>query len=224
MALFGLDQVVPSIEMFRMDGDDMAPSGSNGKRHEPRPAREGVAEASDPDTLFGLSFDSENRAQQFMLAIKELAHDHRIRLVDAVLVVKGEDDHVRVRETIDPQPGRSALSGAVWTGLLGLILGGPVGWIAGIGVGAGLGAISAKVIDLGIPDEWVSWFEEAIRSGTATVVVLAGEIDQRALRAEVERFPGVRLVHTTVHAEAFAQLRSALDDDQSPGEPQDSDP
>lgn len=96
--------------------------------------------------------------------------------------------------------------------MLGLIIGGPVGWIAGLGVGAGVGAISAKVIDLGIPDEWVSWFKEAVQTGSATVVVLAGEIDQGALRAEVERFPGARLMHTTVEAEAFAALKSAFVD------------
>ncbi len=163
-----------------------------------------------PDTLFGLSFDSESRAQQFMLAINELAHDHKLHLIDTVLVVKDADGHVRVRETIDPQPGRSAFSGAMWTGLLGLIFGGPVGWIAGLGLGAGVGAISAKVIDLGIPDAWVDWFKETVRSNTATVVVFAGEIDQRALSAEVDRFPGAVLVHTTVQAEAFSRLRSAL--------------
>jgi uncharacterized membrane protein len=167
---------------------------------------------SEPDTLFGLSFDSESRARQFMLAIDELARKQKLHLVDAVLVVKGADDHVRVRETIDPQPGRTALSGAMWTGLLGLIIGGPVGWIAGIGVGAGVGAISAKVIDLGIPDEWVSWFKETVQTDSATVVVLAGEIDQGALSAEVERFPGARLMHTTVEAEAFAALKSAFVD------------
>lgn len=200
-------------EVFRMDGDAMPPSEPEAVGHQqPRSGEAGVTGDSDPDTLFGLSFDSENRAQQFMLAINELAHDHKLHLVDAVLVVRDSEDHIRVRETIDPQPGRSALSGAMWTGLLGLIVGGPVGWIAGIGVGAGVGAISAKVIDLGIPDEWVSWFKEAIRSDTATVVVLAGEIDQEALSAEVGRFPGVRLVHTTVPAEALARLRSEFDD------------
>jgi hypothetical protein len=43
-------------------------------------------------------------------------------------------------------------------------------------------------------------------------LVLASDIDQVSLRAEVDRFPGARLVHTTIHAEAFAQLRSAFDD------------
>ncbi len=166
-----------------------------------------------PDTLFGLSFDSVNRAQQFMLAIGSLAEKKQLHLIDAVMVVKDAGEHVRVRETIDPQPGRSALSGAMWTGLLGLIVGGPVGWIAGIGIGAGVGAVTAKVIDLGVPDEWVDWFKLAVQPGTATVVVLASDIDQVALAAEVQRFPGAQLVHTTLHAQAFAQLTSALADD-----------
>lgn len=170
------------------------------------------SQSSEPDTLFGLSFESTNRAQQFMLAIDDLATKKMLRLVDAVLVVKDGDGHVRVRETIDPQPGRTALSGAMWTGLLGLIIGGPVGWIAGLGLGAGAGAISAKVIDLGIPDEWVDWFKEAVQTDSATVVVLAAEIDQRALKAEVERFPGARLMHTTVEAEALASVKAAVID------------
>ncbi len=179
------------------------------------PARVGAHSDDDtetPDTLFGLSFNSVSRAQQFMLAIKGLADEDKLDLVDAVLVVKGDDHNVRVRETIDPQAGRSALSGAMWTGLLGLIVGGPVGWIAGIGIGAGVGVAAAKVIDLGIPDEWVAWFKDTVRPDTATVLVLASGIDQRALGAEVDRFPNVRLVHTTIHADAFSELRSAFHD------------
>ncbi len=165
-----------------------------------------------PDTLFGLSFDSVSRARQFMLAVKDLDIERKMRLVDAVLVVKGDDDHVRVRETIDPQPGRSALSGAMWAGLLGLIVGGPVGWVAGLGLGAGAGGAAAKMIDLGIPDEWVEWFADAVRPDTATVLVLASGIDQAALSAEIARFPKARLVHTTIHSDAFVQLRSAVDE------------
>jgi uncharacterized membrane protein len=185
------------------------------------PARVGSRRdvAPTPDTLFGLSFDSVNRAQQFMLAIRDLADGHKLHLVDAVLVVKDDDGHVRVRETIDPQPGRSALSGAIWTGLLGLIVGGPVGWIAGLGIGAGVGAAAAKVIDLGIPDEWVAWFKDAVRPDTATVLVLASDIDQLALGTEVDRFPNVRLVHTTIHADAFSELRSAFNDRAPTGKP-----
>jgi uncharacterized membrane protein len=180
-----------------------------------RPSRSAALRQDDvaaPDTLFGLSFGSVSRARQFMLAINDLANDHKLRLVDAALVVKDDDQHVRVRETIDPQPGRSALSGAMWTGLLGLIVGGPVGWIAGLGIGAGAGAAVAKAIDLGIPDDWIAWFTDAVRPDTATVLVLAGDIDQRALGAEIERFPKVRLGHATIRTDAFAELRSAFNE------------
>lgn len=187
-----------------MNGDPWSPPASGSEQTQ---ANDGG------DTLFGLSFESVSRAQQFMIAVDELARNHRLQLRDAVMVVRGEDDRVHVRETIDPQAGRSALSGAMWTGLLGLIVGGPVGWITGIGIGAGVGVVSAKLIDLGIPDEWVAWFKEAVRPGTATVVVLASEIDQRALRAEIDRFPGVRLVHTTLPADAFSRLGAAFSDE-----------
>ena len=131
------------------------------------------SDTSTPETLFGLSFESVSRAQQFMLAVKGLAHDHKLRLADAVMVVKDSDHTVHVRETVDLQAGRTAISAAMWTGLLGLIIAGPVGWVAGIGIGAGIGAIAAELVDLGIPDEWVAWFEDAVMPGTATVLVLA---------------------------------------------------
>jgi uncharacterized membrane protein len=184
-----------------------------------RPSRAATLRQDDvasPDTLFGLSFDSVSRAKQFLLAISNLEQDHKLRLVDAALVVKNDDQDVRVRETIDPQPARSALSGAMWTGLLGLIVGGPVGWVAGLGIGAGVGAAAAKVIDLGIPDEWVAWFTDAVRPDTATVLVLASDIDQGALGAEIERFPNVRLVHTTIRTDAFDELRSEFNDHGAP--------
>ncbi|MFT5201430.1 MAG: putative membrane protein [Candidatus Aldehydirespiratoraceae bacterium] len=168
------------------------------------PPSDGVA--ATPDTLFGLSFESVNRAQQFMLAVQGLGEDGKLHLADAVMVVKDHNDHVRVSETVDLQAGRTAFSGAMWTGLLGLIVGGPVGWIAGLGIGAGVGALTAKVVDLGIPDEWVAWFKDAVQIDTATVVVLAGDINQRALASEVDRFPGARLVHTTIDADAFSRL------------------
>ena len=199
-----------SDDPFPPPAADMAPEPRPGPSI--KPARPATAYTSgNPDTLFGLSFESVSRAQQFMLAIGELRQAEKLHLIDAVMVVKDANDHVRVRETIDPQPGRTALSSAAWTGLLGLIVGGPVGWLAGLGIGAGVGAVSAKVIDLGVPDEWVDWFKLAVQPDTATVVVLASDIDQSALDAEVRRFPGVRLVHTTVHADAFDRLRSALD-------------
>lgn len=163
-----------------------------------------------PQTLVGISLPDLYRAQEFLTALQRLAANGQLVLEDAVVVMKDDDGKTVVRETIDPQPGRSAISGGMWTGLFGLILGGPVGWAAGTAIGAGAGALTAKVVDLGISDEWVAWFQEAVRPGTATVAVLASEIVEDALVAEVHRFAGGHLVYANFDDEMLARLRDAL--------------
>ncbi len=163
-----------------------------------------------PQTLVGISFPDLFRAQEFMSALQRLASRKSLVLEDAVVVMKNDDGKTVVRETIDPQPGRTALSGGMWTGLFGLILGGPVGWAAGAAIGAGAGALTAKIVDLGISDEWVDWFREAVKPGTATVAMLASEIVEDALVAEVHRFAGAHLVYANFDDEMLARLNDAL--------------
>lgn len=104
----------------------------------------------------------------------------------------------------------------MWTGLLGLIFGGPVGWLVGGAVGAGVGAVTAKVVDIGIPDEWVAWFREAGQPGTTTVVLLLEDLDIGALANEMTRFPFARLVHTTLPEDAMRRLEAALGEHEPP--------
>ncbi len=160
--------------------------------------------------LVGISFGDVFRAQEFLTAAGGLAANGKLRLKDAVTVVKDPDGDTHVHETIDPQPGRTALSGALWAGLFGLILGGPVGWIAGLAVGAGAGAGAAKLIDLGITDEWVDWFKESVQPGTATVALLVEELDRDALVAEASRFTGAELVYANLDNLTLGRLEEAL--------------
>ena len=118
-----------------------------------------------PQTLVGISFPDIYRAQEFLTAVTRLKANGSLVLEDAVMVVKDDDGKTVVRETIDPQPGRSAMSGGMWTGLFGLLLGGPVGWAAGAAIGAiiggslrdallggVLGAGAGTIISLGVGD------------------------------------------------------------------------
>ena len=105
-----------------------------------------------PQTIVGISFDDRFRAHEFMTATSRLASKHLIRIHDAVIVTKDDAGATHVVETVDPSPGRSAASGAMWAGLIGLFVAGPVGWIAGGVIGAGAGAITAKVVDFGVPE------------------------------------------------------------------------
>jgi uncharacterized membrane protein len=168
-------------------------------------------EGDEPLTIIGISFGDVFRSQEFLTAVTRMSANHELRLKDAVIVAKKEDGSTVVRETVDLQAGRTALSGAMWTGLLGLLVGGPVGWLAGMGIGAGAGAITAKVVDLGVPDEWVEWFREAVAPETFTVVILAESVDVEALIAEAMRFKG-HLVHANMAPDAIRRLEHALGD------------
>ena len=162
-----------------------------------------------PQTLVGISFGDAFRAQEFLTAVSRLAKNGSLKLLDAVIVTKDGQGDTTVRETIDPQPLPSAMSGAVWAGLFGLILGGPVGWIAGTAIGAGAGAVTAKVVDLGIPDEWVTWFRDAVQPGTSTVALLVSELHRTALIEEARRFTG-QLVYANLDPSTLERLRAAL--------------
>lgn len=161
-------------------------------------------------TLVGISFDDPFRAQEFLTAARGLAARHGFTLKDAVTVIKTPDGRTAVHETIDPQPARTALSGAMWAGLFGLILGGPVGWAAGIAVGAGAGVVGAKVIDLGIPDEWVTWFKKAVQPGTTIVALLVEDLDPDALVKETARFTGAELVYANLDETTLDRVKVAL--------------
>ncbi len=161
-------------------------------------------------TLVGVSFGDAFRAQEFLTAATRLAANQRLKLLDAVFVTKNDSGHTTVRETVDPTPGRSAFSGALWAGLFGLILGGPVGWAIGAGVGAGTGVVAAKVIDHGVSDEWVAWFRDTVQSGTTTLVLLVEDLDRDALVAELKRFAGATLVYANLDPDWLDRIRDAL--------------
>ncbi len=161
-------------------------------------------------SLVGLSFSDAFRAQEFLLAAKSLDANKRLKLNDAVVVVKKDDGRTMVEETTDLQANRTVFSGAVWSGFVGLIIGGPVGWVAGTVLGAGTGAAAAKVIDLGISDEWVEWFRDEVEPGTTTVILLVEDVDRNALVAEAERFSGAKLVMSTFEPSTMQRIGDAL--------------
>src|SRR3954447_13127505 len=163
-----------------------------------------------PLTLVGIEFPDAYRAQEFLTAATRLAANDHLRLLDAVFVSADAEGKTVVRETRDPSPGRTALGGAMWAGLFGLLLGGPIGWIGGMAIGAGTGAVTAKVIDIGIPDEWVAWFRKAVDPDSVILALLVSHVDMPALVEESKRFAGAELVYANVDPDSLVRLEQSL--------------
>ena len=171
--------------------------------------------ASDPTPaprLAAISFDDDLRAVEFMTAVTRLARDDKLALHDAVFVVKNADGKTYIRETKDLQPSRTAIGAGLWSGLFGLLLGGPVGMLVAGGIGAGAGAVTAKVVDVGVTDDFVAQLREMVRPGTTTVAVLADDVDADAVLAELQRFEGARYVAGNLPLAGIQAVRDALGD------------
>jgi uncharacterized membrane protein len=168
------------------------------------------------DILVAISFPDVFRANEFMTAAARLVSQHKLKAKDAVFVTKDEEGKAHVRETKDLQPATTAASAGVWSAFLGLLLGGPIGMVVAGGIGAGAGAIAAKVVDLGIPDEWVDWLKEAVQPGQTTLALLVTEFDHDALLEELERFHGAKLLYGNLPPDYVARVRNALGEPAAP--------
>jgi uncharacterized membrane protein len=165
-----------------------------------------------PSRLAAISFTDDLRAVEFMTAMTRLARDGRLKLRDAVFVVKDDNGKTHIRETRDLQTGQTALGAGLWAGLFGLLLGGPVGMLVAGGIGAGAGAVTAKLVDVGVTDEFVDQLREMVQPGTTTVALLGDEIDADAVVAELERFAGARYVAGNLPLAGITRIREALGD------------
>lgn len=165
-----------------------------------------------PPRLAAISFPDELRAAEFMTAMTRLARDKALRLHDAVFVVKNDEGRTYVRETKDLQPGQTALGTGMWSGLFGLLLGGPVGMLVAGGIGAGAGALTAKVIDVGVTDEFVAQLREQVKPGTTTLALLADVLDDQAVLSELQRFEGAKYVAGDLPLDGISRVREALGD------------
>ena len=174
-----------------------------------------MSDAGDPraaQRLAAISFDDELKAAEFMTAMTRLARDRKLTLHDAVFVVKNAEGKTYVRETKDLQPGQTAIGAGLWSGLFGLLLGGPVGMLVAGGIGAGAGAVTAKVVDVGMTDDFVAQLREMVQPGTTTVALLADQIDSDAVLAELQRFEGGRYVAGNLPLAGIQSVRDALGD------------
>jgi uncharacterized membrane protein len=166
--------------------------------------------AGEEQTLVAITFPDTFRAAEFFTAANRLAAQKHMVIRDAVFVTKAPDGKTHVKETNDLQPGSAAMSSGIWGALVGLVFGGPIGMVVVGGVGAGLGAAAAKAVDLGIPDEWVTWLREAVQPGKTTVAILVAHLDIEPLLRELERFEGATLLYGNLPEAILDRAREAL--------------
>lgn len=160
------------------------------------------------DHIIGMSFDKPSRADEVLLALVHLQQEGEITLSDAVVVAKDQNGKIHTRQTIDPTPGQGALTGSIWGMLAGMLFGGPV-FLAAAAVGAGGGALMAKLIDLGLDDKWVKEVGQWLDPGTSALLLLVAADVRPSVVKELSRYEG-KVLYCTFPDAVRDELELAL--------------
>ena len=156
--------------------------------------------------LIVLTFDNETEAGRVREALHEVEHRGNVRLNDTAVIVKDAQGKVHVHNQVSSGTKWGAVGGAVLGPLLMFMF--P---IAGIAVGAGLGALVGKLFGTGVDQKFVKDVSQALTPGSSAIFLLVRDGDAAQVRAAIEPYKGT-VYQTTVSTELEEQLKDALKD------------
>ena len=125
-----------------------------------------------PVDLYIATYSDPDAAQQDWDDIKQLARDEVISVDGLVLVSRGADGTIEVKDDAK-DVGRGAVVGAVGGAIIGLIF--PPAFLASAAVGAGIGAGAGAILDHERKNEIKADVEEVLPPGSSGIVALFEE-------------------------------------------------
>jgi len=152
-----------------------------------------------------MTFNNEQTAEQVRDRLAELQKLQLITLDDAVVVVRGQDGKVKVKQSVN-LAGAGALSGAFWGMLMGMLLFVP---FLGMAVGAATGAITGSMRDYGIDDTFIKEVGNSIQPGTSAIFLLVEQATVDKVVEQLKPFGGT-IARTSLSRENEAKLKAAF--------------
>ncbi len=136
--------------------------------------------------LLVIEFPSEEKAEGVRETLLAMHKEYLIEPGDAVVAVKDANGRLKLNQLFQPvEPG--AVSGMFWDSLIGLLFMMP---LSGAATGAGSGAISSRLTDLGIGDEFARQTARTLRSGNAALFLLIRKLTTDKLLAALRGVGG----------------------------------
>ena len=157
--------------------------------------------------LIVIGFPKVGEAEDVRRELVTIQQEHLIALEDAVVLEHGEDGHVHLRQAIN-LAAAGAVSGSFWGMLIGLLFLNP---LAGLAVGAGAGAASGALSDIGINDQFLKELGETLPKGSAALALLVRDgTPDRVVERLRSHAPHARLIKTSLSHTDEDQLKQLL--------------
>jgi uncharacterized membrane protein len=156
-------------------------------------------------TLVVVGYDDPFKAEEVRLTLLKLQKDYLIDLEDAVVAVKDAKGKVKLHQAVN-LTAAGAVSGGFWGALIGLIFLNP---LLGMAVGAGAGAVSGALTDVGINDSFMKELAAGMRPGSSVLFVLVRKSTPDKVLEHIQGTGG-KVLKTSLSHEDEAKLQAAL--------------
>jgi uncharacterized membrane protein len=150
--------------------------------------------------VIAVSFEDDSNAYKALTSLKELESQKRIRVQEAVVVVRGEDGQLIEKERVEP----TALPGSASGGLIGLligVLGGPLGVLVGGTYGLFVGSLF-DIADLEEADSALAQVSSSARLGHTALLAVVEEQSAEVVEAAMADLGGTVVRRSVADIEA----------------------
>jgi uncharacterized membrane protein len=156
-------------------------------------------------TLVVIGFDDMYKAEEVRLKLRKLQREYLLDLEDAVVAIKDTAGTIKLNQAIN-LTAAGALSGGFWGSLIGLIFLNP---LLGLAIGAGAGAASGALTDVGINDQFMKDLAGTMTPGSSALFVLVRKATPDKVLEELQGSGG-KVLRTSLSHEDEAKLQAAL--------------
>jgi len=160
--------------------------------------------------LVVIAFEEEHKAFELRAELVKLQKEYLIKMEDAVVVTKDPEGKVKLHQAVN-LPAAGAVGGTFWGALIGLIFLNP---LVGAAVGAGAGALSGKMADIGIDDKFMKELGETFQPNTSALCVLVKEATPDKVMEKLRGFGG-KILQTSLSKVDEEKLQKVLVDEAS---------
>jgi uncharacterized membrane protein len=158
--------------------------------------------------LIVVAFDDAATGFELRAELVKLQTEYLIEMEDAVVVTREADGKVKLHQAMN-LTAAGAVGGSFWGLLVGVLFLNP---LLGMAVGAGAGAVTGALTDIGVNDAFMKEVGGTLREGGSAVFVLVRKMtgDKVLERLEPFRARG-RVLQTSISKEDEAALRAVLE-------------
>ena len=158
--------------------------------------------------LIAIGFANESDAFEMRASLAKLQIQHLIEMQDAVVVTRDAKGKVHLHQAAD-LTAQGAVSGAFWGMLMGMLFLNP---LLGMAVGAGGGALSGKLTDLGINDQFMKDLGATFTPGTSALFVLVRKATPDKVLDALKPFAGKgKVLQTSLTKDKEEELRAFME-------------